>query len=248
MAETTPAAGAPDHAALHAAPDTPVGAGWTSTLSLATLAALMAFMTPLQILLPLQLERIDPHGKTTALAVVTGLGALVPVVANPIAGALSDRTTSRLGAAGRGSSAAPSPAPRPALDARSFVGSFWVSPRRYPDFGWAWLTRFLINLGNALGTLYLFYFLADAVHHDDPGTGVLVLTVVYTLCAALTAIPVGALSDRIGRRKGFVVLCSPVMAAAALLLALLHTWPAALAAAGASAPVSASTSQSTRPW
>ncbi len=54
---------------------------------------------------------------------------------------------------------------------------------------------------------------------------------VYTLCAALTAVPVGVLSDRSGRRKGFVVLCSLVMAAAALLLALLHTWPSALAAA-----------------
>ena len=40
---------------------------------------------------------------------------------------------------------------------------FWLSPRRHPDFGWAWLTRFLINLGNALGTLYLLYYLQDAV-------------------------------------------------------------------------------------
>ena len=28
--------------------------------------------------------------------------------------------------------------------------SFWVSPRQHPDFAWAWLTRFLMNLGNAL--------------------------------------------------------------------------------------------------
>lgn len=39
------------------------------------------------------------------------------------------------------------------------------------------------------------------------------------------------MSDRIGRRKGFVVLCSLIMGAAALLLATLHTWPSALAAA-----------------
>ena len=31
-----------------------------------------------------------------------------------------------------------------------FVRGFWLSPRRYPDLGWAWLTRFLINLSNAL--------------------------------------------------------------------------------------------------
>ncbi|MER5361412.1 MFS transporter [Streptomyces sp. NPDC002785] len=324
-------------AAVFAEPTVPVRAGWTANLSLATLAVFMAFMTPIQILLPLQLEQIDPHGKNDALSLVTGLGALVAVVANPLAGAWSDRTTSRFGrrrpwilggalagAAGlavtatqhtvagvavgwclaqaglnamlvgvttpiadrvpltqraqvsgwtglmqsfglvlgalittqlitgvrsgygtlavltvalalpfvlRHSEPPLSRALRPAFDARAFARSLWVSPRQHPDFGWAWLTRFLINLGNALGTLYLFYFLADAVHYGDPGTGVLILTVIYTLCAALTAIPAGVLSDRVGRRKVFVVLCSFVMAAAAVLLALLHTWPSALAAA-----------------
>ncbi|MFE9855452.1 MFS transporter [Streptomyces sp. NPDC005780] len=324
-------------AAVFAEPTVPVKAVWTVDLSLATLAVFMAFMTPIQILLPLQLEHIDPHDKNDALSLVTGLGALVAVLANPLAGAWSDRTTSRFGrrrpwilggalagAAGlsitatqhtvagvavgwclaqaglnamlagvttpiadrvpltqraqvsgwtgimqsfglvlgalittllitgvrsgyvtlavltvalalpfvlRHSEPPLTRALRPAFDARAFARSLWVSPRRHPDFGWAWLTRFLINLGNALGTLYLFYFLADAVHYDDPGTGVLILTVTYTLCAALTAIPAGVLSDRLGRRKVFVVVCSLVMAAAAVLLAALHTWPSALAAA-----------------
>ncbi|MFF0427174.1 MFS transporter [Streptomyces sp. NPDC004520] len=332
-----PEAAAEDGPAVFAEPTVPVTAGWTAGLSLATLAVFMAFMTPIQILLPLQLEHIDPHDKNTALSLVTGLGALVAVLANPLAGAWSDRTTSRFGrrrpwilggalagAAGLAATATQhtvagvavgwclaqaglnamlagvttpiadrvplgqravvsgwtglmqsvglvlgalittlvvtgvgsgyvtlavltvalalpfalrqsEPALprelRPAFDARAFARSFWVSPRLHPDFGWAWLTRFLINLGNALGTLYLFYFLADAVRYGDPGTGVLVLTAVYTLCAALTAVPVGVLSDRAGRRKGFVVLCSLVMAAAALLLALVHTWPSALVAA-----------------
>ncbi|WP_442305138.1 MFS transporter [Streptomyces sp. 2RAF24] len=331
-----PAAG-PGGSALLGEPTVPVGAGWTVGLSLATLAVFMAFMTPIQILLPLQLERIDPQDKNTALSLVTGLGALVAVLVNPLAGAWSDRTTSRFGrrrpwtlggalagAAGlvftagqhtvagvavgwclaqaglnamlagvttpiadrvpltqraqvsgwtglmqsiglvlgalittllvtgvgsgyvtlavltvalalpfvlrHGEPALPR-ALRPAFDARAFARSFWVSPRRHPDFGWAWLSRFLINLGNALGTLYLFYFLADAVHYGDPGTGVLILTGVYTLSAAATAIPVGAFSDRVGRRKAFVVICSVVMTAAALLLALLHTWPSTLLAA-----------------
>ncbi|MFJ7199640.1 MULTISPECIES: MFS transporter [unclassified Streptomyces] len=328
---------AADDAAVFAEPTVPVRGGWTVDLSLATLAVFMAFMTPIQILLPLQLEHIDPHGKNDALSLVTGLGALVAVLANPLAGAWSDRTTSRFGrrrpwilggalagAAGLSFTATqhtvagvavgwclaqaglnamlagvttpiadrvpltqraqvsgwtglmqsfglvlgalittsliagvrsgygtlavltvvlalpfvlrhPEPpltrALRPAFDARAFARSLWVSPRQHPDFGWAWLTRFLINLGNALGTLYLFYFLSDAVHYGDPGTGVLILTVIYTLCAALTAIPAGVLSDRVGRRKVFVVLCSLVMAAAAVLLALVHTWPSAVAAA-----------------
>ena len=46
--------------------------------------------------------------------------------------------------------------------------SFWISPRRHPDFAWAWVTRFLVQLGNALGTLYLLYFLTDGVRYPDP--------------------------------------------------------------------------------
>jgi MFS family permease len=321
---------------VFAEPTVPVTSGWTAGLSLASLAVFMAFMTPIQILLPRQLEHIDPHGKNTALSIVTGLGALVAVVANPIAGALSDRTVSRFGRrrpwilggavagatglvvtasqhsvvgvgvgwclaqAGLNAMLAGVATPiadqvpvsqraevsgwtglmqsvglvcgalvttlvvtgtwsgyctlavltvalalpflihhepalprtlKPDFDTRVFLRSLWISPKQHPDFGWAWLTRFLINLGNAIGTLYLFYFLSDAVHYDDPDTGVLILTAVYTLFAAATAIPVGALSDRVGQRKVFVVASSVVMGAAALLLALMHTWYAALAAA-----------------
>src|ERR1700745_562949 len=48
---------------------------------------------------------------------------------------------------------------------RRVASSYWLSPRRYPDFGWAWLTRFLASLAIAMGTLYLLYFLRDAVHY-----------------------------------------------------------------------------------
>jgi MFS family permease len=120
---------------------------------------------------------------------------------------------------------------RPALDLRGILAGLWISPSAHPDFAWAWLTRFLINLGNALATLYLLFFLTDSVHYGDPGTGVLILTVIYTLFAALTAVPVGRISDRLGRRKPFVVLSCSVMAVAAVLLAFVHTWTAAMAAA-----------------
>jgi hypothetical protein len=47
------------------------------------------------------------------------------------------------------------------------VGSaYWISPRKYPDFGWAWLTRFLTRLSIAMGTLYLLYLLRDSVHYQ----------------------------------------------------------------------------------
>jgi MFS family permease len=43
------------------------------------------------------------------------------------------------------------------------IRRFVQTVRDNPDFGWAWLTRFLVNLGNFLGTLYLLFFLDDAV-------------------------------------------------------------------------------------
>ncbi|MCQ4083133.1 MFS transporter [Streptomyces sp. RB6PN25] len=321
-------------AAALAEPTTPVGAAWTASLSLATLAVFMAFLTPIQILLPLQLEHADPAHKDAALSWVTGVGALVAMAANPVAGALSDRTTSRHGrrrpwilagavtsAVGLLATAAQHTVagilvgwclaqaglngllagvtapvadqvpvrqravvsgwtgicqslglvvgamlvtqavtgvvtgymliaavtvalslpfvlgfrepvlPREQRPPRMRDAALWISPRRHPDFGWAWLTRFLINLGNAIGTLYLLYYLTDAVHYPHPGDGVLVLTVVYTLAAAVTAIPSGIVSDRTGRRRFLVLVSCVVMAAAAMLLAAVHTWPAAITAA-----------------
>ncbi|OLE30353.1 MAG: MFS transporter [Actinobacteria bacterium 13_1_20CM_3_71_11] len=111
------------------------------------------------------------------------------------------------------------------------LGSVWVSPRRYPDFGWAWITRFLVQLGNAMGTLFLLYFLADRVHYPDPQGGLLILILVYTVAVTATTVIAGRRSDRTGRRKVFVLWSGLQMALAALLLAIWPTWPVAILAA-----------------
>lgn len=117
---------------------------------------------------------------------------------------------------------------RPPFVLRDFLKGFWISPRRYPDFGWAWLTRFLFNVGNALGTLYLFYYLQDEVGVADADTGVLVLTAIYSVCVLVTAISFGRWSDRSARRKVFVTASGWVMAAAGVILAVWPTWPGAI--------------------
>jgi MFS family permease len=120
---------------------------------------------------------------------------------------------------------------------RGLAAACWLSPRRYPDFGWAWLTRFLTSLAIAMGTLYLLYFLRDAVHYARlfPGQtaadGLLVLIVIYTGCVVVASVAGGIVSDRRGRRKVLVTVSGVLMAAAALLLAFWETWPAALLAA-----------------
>src|SRR3954467_2309977 len=79
-------------------PATRVRSAFIGTLALANLAVWMGFFTPIQLLLPQQLEDIaGDDGKVGALGWVSGAGALVAVIATPLAGALSDRTTSRYG-------------------------------------------------------------------------------------------------------------------------------------------------------
>jgi MFS family permease len=110
------------------------------------------------------------------------------------------------------------------------AGGSWVVFRHHPDFAWAWGTRFLVQLGNALGTLYLLYFLTDRVRLADPEGGLLIMILLYTVGMVATAVVGGRLSDRSGRRKIFVVWSGIVIAVAALLLAIWPNWPVALVA------------------
>ncbi|MFI5688548.1 MFS transporter [Streptomyces sp. NPDC051636] len=322
-----------------AEPVEPVGRGWTAALSLANGAIWVGWYGPLQILLASQAKDFAPGSgmsKETMLAWVTGVGAVVSLVANPFFGALSDRTPSRWGRrtpwivagaaggalsllvlAGAGGMAAmtlgwclvqltlnaafaavtaavPDRVPRlqrgsvggwlgaaqilgvvggtglataaggvgagyaacavftavgvlpyvwryedlrlavedrPPRSWRGFLAGFWLSPRRYPDLGWAWLTRFLINLSNALVLLYLLYYLRDRLHHHDPDQGVLVLTAVNGVTLLATVVVGGVRSDRVGRRKPFVLWSGVLMAVATALLSGWQTWPGAIVAA-----------------
>lgn len=117
---------------------------------------------------------------------------------------------------------------RRALPVRDFARGFWISPRDHPDFGWAWLTRFLLNVSNSLGTLYLLFYLTDAVQIEDPEGHVFLLVLLYAACLSVTAVVSGVISDRVGRRRPFVVVSGVVMALAALVLALMPTWPGAM--------------------
>src|SRR6202050_4408581 len=78
-----------------AEPTVHVRNGWVAGLGLASLGMWMASYTPLQVLLPTQLQGITPNGKIFALSVVAGFGAIATGIATPLAGALSDNTTSR---------------------------------------------------------------------------------------------------------------------------------------------------------
>lgn len=81
-----------------AEPTESVGFVFVTILALTNLGIWTAFFTPIQFLLPLQVEGMVGSGaKENNLTVVLTAGALVSLFVGPIAGAFSDRTTSKMG-------------------------------------------------------------------------------------------------------------------------------------------------------
>jgi MFS family permease len=241
-------------AAALAEPTQRVTARWVTGLVLVNVGINAAFFGPINVFIGQQAISIDAPSKEAILSLVTACGAAVSLAANPLFGALSDRTTSRLGrrapwvlagavlaaaallamsvsatvalmvlfwclvqlganaAYAAITAAVPDRVPvlqrggvgglaamgqtlgiltgavfgavvsgnfmvgywlcaaalllsvlpylfhrndpvlhkgmlRPFRVKEFFLG-FWISPRLHPDFAWAWLTRFLVNVGN----------------------------------------------------------------------------------------------------
>ncbi|HET6391897.1 MAG TPA: MFS transporter [Blastococcus sp.] len=108
--------------------------------------------------------------------------------------------------------------------------STWRAPSRSPDYRWAFAGRLLVNLGNALGTTYLLYFLTDGLRVADPEGSLLVLTVVYLVATVAATWGGGVLSDRTGRRRVFVAGAAVLQASACAVLVVAPSWPSALVA------------------
>ncbi|TDD08866.1 MFS transporter [Saccharopolyspora terrae] len=301
--------------------------------ALAYLGMWVALLTPVVVTLAVRVQQIDPDGKEGSLALVTGVGALLALVANPFFGHLSDRTTSRFGMrrpwlvggaltgtlglavvslaqdvpvlligwciaqaglnavlavltallpdqvpaeqrgrvsgllgmamaaatvlgtflaqALQGSSfwmfMAPSlfglvsalllasvlrdrrlePGDRPRYDVREFARGFWVNPVRNPDFGWAWLSRFLLFMGVATLLTYQAYYLTDRLHvpADEVARLVFVATLVQTGFVVAGSNASGWLSDRLGRRKIFVLSSAVVFGLGLLVIGLAGSFP-----------------------
>ncbi|MGV8885460.1 MAG: MFS transporter [Microbacteriaceae bacterium] len=116
----------------------------------------------------------------------------------------------------------------------ALASGFWVSPRKFPDFGWTLLSRILVNLGNALGTTLLLYFLLFGLARPQETVedDLLLLIAVYMVFFVAAALGMGKISDRIGRRKIFVYVAAYLQALAALILAFVPDYNITIAAAG----------------
>lgn len=310
------------------APPERVGPVFITVYTAAYLGLWVALMTPVVVTLAVRIQQIDPAGKEGSLALVTGVGAFLALVANPFFGKLSDRTVSRFGMrrpwlvggalmgtlglavvgtahvvpvlvlgwclaqAGfnavlvaltallpdqvpaeqrgrvsgllgmsisvamvvgtflaQGLQGSPfwmfmapgvvgllpalllamvvrdrqlAPGQRPRYGVREFVRSFWVNPARYPDFGWAWLSRFLFFMGLATLLTYQAYYLSDQLHYGAAEVTrlVFVSTLVQTACTVVSSNLSGWLSDRMRRRKVFVLGSALMYSVGLLLIAL----------------------------
>jgi MFS family permease len=174
-------------------------------------------------------------GLTQSLGVVLGVALVAEIVTGQVSGYLAVGALVLLTVVPMTLRHPDPPVPKeqlPRFQARSALAVFRFPFRQYPDFAWAWGTRFLVQLGNALGTLYLLYFLRDKVKYSDPDNGVLILVLVYTATTLVTVVFGGVMSDRSGRRKPAVMFSGYAMAAAALLLAAWETWTGAIVCAG----------------
>ncbi|MBW8873141.1 MAG: MFS transporter, partial [Leifsonia sp.] len=122
---------------------------------------------------------------------------------------------------------------RPPFSWSSLVAGFWISPRKHPDFGWTLLGRILVNLGNALGTTLLLYFIIFGLHREKTAQDDLTwLTLVYMFFVIFASILLGWVSDQNGRRKVFVIVAAVLQAIAALLLAFVPDLSVTYVAAG----------------
>ncbi|TFD48296.1 MFS transporter [Cryobacterium frigoriphilum] len=95
---------------------------------------------------------------------------------------------------------------------KEFLGSFAFNPRSNPDFGWAWLTRFLLTGAAATATTYLTFFLIANLGEtaETVATQVFYATLFYTVGVLSTTFVAGWLSDRLGKRKIFVLVAALV--------------------------------------
>lgn len=101
---------------------------------------------------------------------------------------------------------------KPPWSLRELAGICYVSPRRNPDFAWAFSSRFLFVLAYAFLTTYQAYFLLDQIGTAEAEVPrqIFLGTLVQAAVLVIASLVGGRLSDRIGRRKVLVFTASVV--------------------------------------
>jgi MFS family permease len=124
----------------------------------------------------------------------------------------------------------------PPWSLREPASTFYFNPRRCPDFAWAFLSRLMFVFAFAFLTTYQVYYL---IQHLGSAENVVpqqifLATVTQSSVVVLTSLVSGRISDRLGRRKVFVLAAALVYALAMVLVAAADSFAGFLVAVGVS--------------
>lgn len=110
---------------------------------------------------------------------------------------------------------------RPPWSWRDVLSTYWLNPRTYPDFFWAWTCRLLVTMSVFSVATYLLFFIIDrlGVPKEIATEVQATALVVFTVGGLVTNVFFGWLSDRTGRRKP-IIWISCAFSVAGLLLAM----------------------------
>jgi MFS family permease len=129
------------------------------------------------------------------------------------------------------------PDPKPAHRIASPAQQSWLErlgALQDRNFGWVLASRLTVNLGNALGTALLLFFLLYGVGSpaDRAEDDLLVLIVIYTVFVVAASVIAGSISDRTGKRKSIVIIAALVQALSAVMILISPTFVGTAIAAG----------------
>lgn len=107
------------------------------------------------------------------------------------------------------------------LTVAGVVRRYVYDPRRFPDFSWNWLGRFFFYFGITLNTTFTAFFFAQrlGITVEEVGGIIAALGGAGVLATTVGAIGGGFLSDRLRRRRVFVLAGAAIFALGAVTMA-----------------------------
>ena len=113
------------------------------------------------------------------------------------------------------------------LSIRTFLSKLIFDPRQYPDYAWNWLGRFFFYFGLTLNTTFTAFFFASrlGVSVTEVAGTIAILSLGGIFAVTLGALGGGFLSDRLRRRRVFVLSSGLIFGAGAVVMAFAGDLP-----------------------